>query len=143
MDTENEFVAIRVGMRFVFERSDIRNSTRASEPRSKSAFQFSVKNSKWRLFSLIIMKLRCAFVALTGIAMATQAQQPIPLWPAGAPGALGQSSNDIPTITAFLPPADNAPSAAIVVCPGAGYAMLVCHGVQDYELFLDLHGLPA
>src|ERR1039457_4452338 len=30
-------------------------------------------------------------------------QTVIPLWPGGAPGALGTKSNDIPTLTPYLP----------------------------------------
>jgi hypothetical protein len=46
----------------------------------------------------------------------------IPLWPDGAPGALGHSTNDIPTLTPYLPDATNATGAAMVICPGGGYA---------------------
>jgi acetyl esterase/lipase len=46
------------------------------------------------------------------------------LWPDGAPGAKGQSDNDKPTLTIFLPEADEANGAAVVVCPGGGYGGL-------------------
>jgi acetyl esterase/lipase len=45
---------------------------------------------------------------------------PVLLWPGGAPGALGDSAEDKPRLTAFLPEA-GAPTAAVVVCPGGGY----------------------
>ena len=45
---------------------------------------------------------------------------PIPLWPEGAPGALGDKDDDKPTLTAFLPAPDKATGAAIVICPGGG-----------------------
>ena len=35
-------------------------------------------------------------------------QTAIPLWPDGAPGALGTKTNDIPTLTPYLPDATNA-----------------------------------
>ncbi|MCS7239588.1 MAG: alpha/beta hydrolase, partial [Thermoguttaceae bacterium] len=38
-----------------------------------------------------------------------------------APGALGQEEADIPTLTAYLAPADRATGAAIIICPGGGY----------------------
>jgi acetyl esterase/lipase len=47
-----------------------------------------------------------------------------PLWPKGAPGALGEKEADIPTLTAFLPPADKANGTAVVICPGGGYGGL-------------------
>lgn len=58
---------------------------------------------------------------------------PIPLWPDGAPGALGTSSNDVPTVTPYLC-ASNATGAAMVICPGGGYAQLAAHEGNDYAL---------
>ena len=46
------------------------------------------------------------------------------LWPAGAPGALGDSTADRPTITPWLPPAGRANGTAVVVFPGGGYSHL-------------------
>ena len=43
---------------------------------------------------------------------------PIPLWPGGAPGALGTAEHDIPTLTAFLPSPEKATGTVVVVCPG-------------------------
>jgi acetyl esterase/lipase len=70
-------------------------------------------------------------------------QVPVPLWPNGAPGALGTSSNDIPTITAYLPEATNATGAAMVICPGGGYAHLAPHEGNDYALWLNQHGVTC
>jgi acetyl esterase/lipase len=53
------------------------------------------------------------------------AQGALPLWPTGAPGApgaLGDSTADRPTITPFLAPGGN--GAAVVVFPGGGYSHL-------------------
>lgn len=47
------------------------------------------------------------------------------LWPAGAPGALGEEERDKPSITPFLAPADKATGAACIVCPGGGYGGLM------------------
>ena len=89
------------------------------------------------------MKLRHLMIAMLASALVSQAQESLPLWTAGAPGALGASSNDVPTITVFLPPADQATGAAIVVCPGGGYGGLAAHEGQDYALFLNQHGVAA
>lgn len=41
-----------------------------------------------------------------------------PLWPEGAPGALGEKDDDQPTLTAFLPAPEKATGAAIVISMG-------------------------
>jgi acetyl esterase/lipase len=51
------------------------------------------------------------------------------LWPAGAPGAVGNEEKDKPAVTVFLPSADKANGAAVIVCPGGGYGFLA----DDYE----------
>lgn len=49
--------------------------------------------------------------------------QTIPLWPTGAPGAVGTAPVDTPTITIYLPPR-NPTRTGIVICPGGGYSEL-------------------
>ncbi len=66
----------------------------------------------------------------------------IPLWPDGAPGALGTSSHDIPTLTPYLCES-NATGAAMVICPGGSYAMLAPHEGNDYALWLNRHGVTC
>jgi acetyl esterase/lipase len=46
------------------------------------------------------------------------------LWPAGAPGALGDEDIDKPTLTVFLPVAANPTKTGVVVAPGGGYTHL-------------------
>ena len=70
-------------------------------------------------------------------------QTPIPLWPNGAPGALGNSTNDIPTITPYLPDPTNATGAAMVICPGGGYEHFAAHEGNDYALWLNQHGVTC
>lgn len=70
-------------------------------------------------------------------------QKSIPLWPGGAPGALGTSSNDIPTLTAYLPDTTNATGAALVICPGGGYQHLAAHEGGGYALWLNQHGIAC
>ena len=67
----------------------------------------------------------------------------MPLWPNGAPGALGQAPRDIPTLTPFLAPADNNSGSAIVICPGGGYGGLASHEGATYAQFLQKHGINA
>ncbi|HTL74546.1 MAG TPA: hypothetical protein VL863_14690 [bacterium] len=47
-------------------------------------------------------------------------ENPVPLWPDGAPGAHGTNATDIPTVTPYLPEGTNATGAAMVICPGGG-----------------------
>jgi len=68
---------------------------------------------------------------------------PVPLWPNGAPGALGTGDNDIPTLTAFLPDPDKATGAAIVICPGGGYGGLAPHEGQGYAEWLADNGVAG
>ena len=89
------------------------------------------------------MRIHCTVLAWLGISLLVHAQEALPLWPNGAPGALGHSTNDIPTITPFLAPADKATGAAIVVCPGGGYGGLASHEGADYALYLNQHGITA
>jgi acetyl esterase/lipase len=44
-----------------------------------------------------------------------------PLWPDGAPGALGTDDTDRPTLAPFLVPAGKGVGTAVIVCPGGGY----------------------
>ena len=68
---------------------------------------------------------------------------PLPLWPDGAPGALGTAEKDIPALTAFLPDPAKAGGAAFVVCPGGGYAALADHEGAGYAQWLADHGIAA
>lgn len=89
------------------------------------------------------MKLLGTLLCAMHLAVFANAQQPLPLWPDGAPGALGKSTNDIPTLTPFLPAAGTATGAAIVICPGGGYGGLANHEGADYALYLNQHGITA
>ena len=70
-------------------------------------------------------------------------QNAIPLWPNGAPGALGTNDFDIPTITPYLPDGTNAIGAAMVICPGGGYGGLAPHEGKDYALWLNQNGVTC
>lgn len=66
-----------------------------------------------------------------------------PLWPAGAPGALGERDQDKPTLTVYLPEKEKATGAAMVICPGGGYGGLAGHEGGDYALYLNQQGLTC
>ena len=67
----------------------------------------------------------------------------LPLWPDGAPGALGTGTNDVPTLTPFLAEPASATGAARVICPGGGYGGLAGHEGADYALFLNRAGISC
>lgn len=58
------------------------------------------------------------------------------LWPAGAPGALGDNDADKPGIWIY-PAKINANGAAVIICPGGGYAIHATdhEGVQPAKYF--------
>jgi acetyl esterase/lipase len=91
------------------------------------------------------MKSAFASILLLLSPMLTRAemQAPVPLWPEGAPGALGKEEKDIPTLTAYVPEAATATGAAMVICPGGGYGMLAAHEGNDFALWLNQHGVTA
>ena len=69
--------------------------------------------------------------------------EPIPLWANGAPGAKGAEPEDIPSVQLYQPPADKASGAAIVVCPGGGYAHLAPHEGHDIAIWLNSIGVTT
>lgn len=71
------------------------------------------------------------------------AAEPLPLWEGKAPGALGETPKDIPTLTPFLPDKPAAARAAMVICPGGGYGGLADHEGSHYAKFLNEHGIAA
>lgn len=70
---------------------------------------------------LMVVSIIFIHVATVGVLAQTP---PITLWENGAPGAVGKEPLDVPTITPFLAPRDKATGAAVIVCPGGGYARL-------------------
>jgi acetyl esterase/lipase len=73
----------------------------------------------------------------------SQPTNSFPLWPDGAPGALGKADKDIPTLTPFFPAPEKATGAAMVICPGGGYGGLAPHEGADYARFLNDHGIAG
>ncbi|HMP84779.1 MAG TPA: alpha/beta hydrolase, partial [Verrucomicrobiota bacterium] len=90
---------------------------------------------------------RC--LAIAGIVLSlqstvcSQSVDVIPLWSEGAPGALGNSSNDVPTLTVYLPDTTNAPTAAFVICPGGAYGRLARHEGEFYARWLNEQGIAG
>jgi acetyl esterase/lipase len=89
------------------------------------------------------MKYLPLVLLITTAMLRAQPGDPVPLWPDGAPGALGKEDKDIPTLMPYLPPPEKANGAAVVVCPGGAYWALAPHEGNDYALFLNQHGITA
>lgn len=80
---------------------------------------------------------------LATVLMARAQTNSFPLWADGAPGALGSSPNDIPTLTVYLPDPAKATGAAIVICPGGGYGHLAKHEGEGYARWLNESGVTC
>jgi len=86
----------------------------------------------------------------------SQAQEQIPLWPSGAPGFEDRKDTPEiretfyirnvhnPSLTIFLPPADKANGAAVIVCPGGAHRLLTidAEGNNPAKFFAE-HGVAA
>ena len=91
------------------------------------------------------MKINLVMAAFVGWLASAQAQptNSFPLWPEGAPGALGKEDKDIPTLTPYLLDPGKASGAAVVICPGGGYGMLAPHEGVQYARFLNEYGIAG
>jgi acetyl esterase/lipase len=101
-------------------------------------------------FWIAICNVRCMTKTLLGslflaatLSVTAQTNSSFPLWPDGAPGALGKEAKDIPTLTLFLPAADKATGAAMVICPGGGYGGLADHEGSHYARWLNQQGIAG
>lgn len=81
--------------------------------------------------------------ALALFAVAGNAPETVKLWPEGAPGAVGTTDADIPTITIYRPPNGKANGAAVVVCPGGGYGGLAPHENKPIAEWLTTFGVTG
>jgi len=82
----------------------------------------------------------------------SQAEEQIPLWPKGPPGFEDRKDTPEiretfyirnvhnPSLTVFLPPADKATGAAIIVCPGGAHRFLTidAEGRNPAQFFSNL-----
>jgi acetyl esterase/lipase len=99
-----------------------------------------------------MLKLALFFLIAAGVLLAAlgpdaEAQQlprdEMPLWPNGAPAALGAEAKDIPTLMPYFANPDRATGASMVICPGGGYGGLAPHEGRDYAMWLNELGISA
>jgi acetyl esterase/lipase len=67
----------------------------------------------------------------------------IPLWPEQPPEAGVVQDGPSPTLTAFWPSPEQASGAAMIVCPGGGYAVLADHEADPVAQWLQSLGIAA
>ena len=72
----------------------------------------------------VVMMAGIGFGQQATVPAAVVAGKTILLWPAGAPGAMGDEDVDKPTLTVYLPAGENATRTGVVVAPGGGYTHL-------------------
>jgi acetyl esterase/lipase len=90
------------------------------------------------------MKRTSVLLLVAGAVALAQTPETRLLWPSGAPGALGGEDADKPALTIYLPPAEKSSGAAVVVCPGGGYAHLaIDHEGKQIAEWLNARGIAA
>ena len=67
----------------------------------------------------------------------------VSLWSKKAPLSKGNKSEDIPTITPYLPCMWNKKPHAVIILPGGGYSMLADHEGESYAEYLSAQGITA
>lgn len=84
--------------------------------------------------------MKSIFFLLLGTALLA-AEKPITLWPNGAPGALGTSAKDIPTLTPYL--SAKPTGAAMLLIPGGSYSGIYEGQAEPFALWLNEQGITA
>lgn len=85
------------------------------------------------------MKLLLILLCLAGFLQG--AEESILLWPDGAPGALGDSAKDRPTLTPYLPAKPS--GAAMLLIPGGSYSGIYEGQAEPFALWLNEQGLTV
>lgn len=85
--------------------------------------------------------VHAAALLLVGMAVSQAAEPPVPLWPKGAPGALGTTAKDIPTLTPYVPA--KASGAAMLLIPGGSYSGIYEGQAEPFALWLNDQGITV
>lgn len=71
----------------------------------------------------------------------TRPHEQIRLWPGDAPGAIGDTNEDIPELSVY--PASSPSGGAVVICPGGGYEFHAPHEAEPLALWLNTLGITG
>jgi acetyl esterase/lipase len=86
-------------------------------------------------------------MAMLAVSIPTQpagGSETVPLWADKVPAAHGDGTKDKPQLTTYKAPADKANGAAVVICPGGGYArQALDHEGKQVAEFLNGLGIHA
>lgn len=74
-------------------------------------------------FAIVFACASCLSAQTTAAPAPATSPTTIMLWPNGAPGSLGTTTADQPTLTVYLP-TQNPTRTGVVICPGGGYEEL-------------------
>ena len=88
----------------------------------------------------------CVPVAVTAVVLLAHlithaGESPILLWPQGAPGAIGKTAQDIPTLTPYLPAQAN--GTAMVLIPGGSYGGIFKPQGEPFARWFNEHGITV
>lgn len=84
------------------------------------------------------------FLGVTTTVVSQKLDDPILLWPEGAPGATGSSDEDKPAIIPFIPEASKKNGSAVLVVPGGGFTIrAVDHEGVLVAQWLKARGITA
>src|SRR5436190_23744507 len=111
------------GNAMVSERRSAAGSARIRAERRTDAFNGDLMRPSCKQLVKLLVLLLGSTGPVFGQSAAQQSPQVIPLWEQGAPGALGETPADKPTITAYLPPVPGSRGAvtAVIIAPGGAY----------------------
>src|SRR5688500_7373906 len=93
------------------------------------------------LFARKLFLVHVAALLLASMAVSRAAELPITLWPKGAPGALGTTPKDIPTLTPYVPTKAN--GAAMLLIPGGSYSGIYEGQAEPFALWLNEQGITV
>src|SRR5712691_12383504 len=96
-----------------------------------------------RILILAIVLSSMSISWLSAARRTNTTEEPIILWPSGAPGAVGREPLDVPTLTPYFASKEKATGAAVIVCPGGGYTHLADHEGRPVAEWLNTLGISA
>src|SRR6266705_2213520 len=117
------------------------------EPRRPQRLSLSLSFSRKQRMLILILAIALSPISIPWRSATEKGtdstEEPIILWPNGAPGAVGKELSDIPTLTPYFLPKEKATGAAIIVCPGGGYSHLADHEGRPVAEWLNNLGITA